>query len=340
LHRSAAAGTECDGLHGRPLIKFDLIQSVIDLCDYYVVVVGGRYGSVDPEAELSYTELEYDYAVETGTPIMAFLHGDPGRLTADRTELDSDLREKLSDFRKKTESSRTVKYWHDPGDLKGQVALAILQIRRSHPAEGWIRASQAMTPETERELAELRQRVAELTSELGLEKRQYRPEDTEHLAQGDDALMLDSFVEYHSKENVEAGTAYANRRLRAHGDFQTTWNDLLAYIGLSLMDECSEQQMSSEIDSLAYKIVETETERVPDFGSLMEVGLSGECFDGIKVQLSALGLIERSTDRRRAVSDTATYWKLTEHGHDALLRLRAMRRPSEKVEPRALEDAD
>ena len=66
----------------------------------------------------------------------------------DGTELigPNDLRKKLDAFRQKTER-RMVKYWNDPGDLKGQVALAIIQIRKSHPAEGWIRASEAMTPD-------------------------------------------------------------------------------------------------------------------------------------------------------------------------------------------------
>jgi hypothetical protein len=319
--------------------KFDLIKRVIDLCDYYVVIVGGRYGSVDPVEELSYTEMEYDYAVDTGTPVMAFLHGDPGKLPGEKLDMDKDLREKLEAFRGKAEQ-RMVKFWNDPGDLKGQVALAMIQIRKSHPAEGWIRASHAMTPETERELAELRQRVAELTNALGDEKRHHRLEDTTDLAQGDDPVMLDAIVDYHSKKNVDAGTAYADRRLRARGDFETSWNDILAYIGPSLMDECTERHMSSEIDALAYKIAEDETDRIPDFGTLMEVEVTGECFDGIKVQLNALNLIERSTDRKRPVSDSATYWRLTEHGHDALMRLRAVRRSDEKAERKPLEDAD
>ena len=109
--------------------KFDLIKRVIDLCDYYVVIIGGRYGSVDDVAQVSYTELEYDYAVETGTPVMAFLHGDPGKIPAEKMDLDKELRDKLDAFRAKTEE-RMVKYWHDSGDLKGQVALAIIQVRK------------------------------------------------------------------------------------------------------------------------------------------------------------------------------------------------------------------
>lgn len=307
--------------------KFDLIKGVIDLCDYYVVIVGGRYGSVDPEAELSYTEMEYDYAVQTGKPVMAFLHGDTGKLPGAKLDLDKDLRDKLDAFRSKAEASRTVKYWSEPGDLKGQVALAMIQVRKSHPAEGWIRASKAMTPETETELAELRQKVAELTNALGDEKRQHRQEDTAHLAQGDDEALLDCFVQYHSQANVDAENTHVNNRLQARGEFESTWNEILAYVGPSLLDEATEQALSEELDHLAFKIVSDGADRLEDFGHLMEVDVSGESFDDVKVQLFALGLIEKS-ERKRPVADKATYWTLTDYGRDNLMRLRAKRRPA------------
>ena len=41
--------------------QFSFIKKVIDDCDYYVLIIGGRYGSTTPEG-LSYTEQEYDYA--------------------------------------------------------------------------------------------------------------------------------------------------------------------------------------------------------------------------------------------------------------------------------------
>jgi Domain of unknown function (DUF4062) len=49
------------------------IQALIKDCDYYIVIVAGRYGSV-AEDGLSYTRKEYDYAVEIGKPVLAFLH--------------------------------------------------------------------------------------------------------------------------------------------------------------------------------------------------------------------------------------------------------------------------
>ena len=42
--------------------QWELIKRVIEESDYYVVIVAGRYGSLCPEG-MSYTEMEYDYAV-------------------------------------------------------------------------------------------------------------------------------------------------------------------------------------------------------------------------------------------------------------------------------------
>ena len=48
------------------------IKGVIDDCDYYVILIGGRYGSVN-EQGVSYTEAEYDYAVAKVLKVVALL---------------------------------------------------------------------------------------------------------------------------------------------------------------------------------------------------------------------------------------------------------------------------
>src|SRR5712691_7499422 len=64
--------------------QWSLIKRIIDDCDYYIVIVGGRYGSTN-SAGMSDTEMEYRYAMEQGTPSIAFLHREPGVLPARRT---------------------------------------------------------------------------------------------------------------------------------------------------------------------------------------------------------------------------------------------------------------
>ena len=63
---------------------WQLIRDVIDASDCYVVIVGGRYGSLDEEG-LGYTEKEYDYALAAGKPVIALLHSDPESLARGKT---------------------------------------------------------------------------------------------------------------------------------------------------------------------------------------------------------------------------------------------------------------
>src|SRR5438477_5129516 len=65
--------------------QWTLIKRVIDDCDYYIVIIGGRYGSVGPDGK-SFTEMEYEYAISKNKPVIAFLHRDASQIVSGRTE--------------------------------------------------------------------------------------------------------------------------------------------------------------------------------------------------------------------------------------------------------------
>ena len=48
--------------------QFEFIKRIIDDCDYYLLIIGGRYGSVTADG-ISYTELEYEYALKLGLKV-------------------------------------------------------------------------------------------------------------------------------------------------------------------------------------------------------------------------------------------------------------------------------
>ena len=48
--------------HAAPTSQWNVITKMIDECDFYLLVIGGRYGSIDEEVGISYTEKEYNYA--------------------------------------------------------------------------------------------------------------------------------------------------------------------------------------------------------------------------------------------------------------------------------------
>jgi hypothetical protein len=142
-----------------------LIKRVIDSSDYYLVVVGGKYGTVDPETELSFTEKEYDYAVGQGKPVLAFLHADLDKIEAGKSEKNEKAQQKLAAFREKIRSQKHVKFWSGPEDLAGKVALSFASFRQTYPAVGWVRGDKSTSAEALAEINDLRKQVAELKEE-------------------------------------------------------------------------------------------------------------------------------------------------------------------------------
>jgi hypothetical protein len=115
--------------------QFEFIKKVIDDCDYYLLIIGGRYGSVTSEG-ISYTEKEYDYAIEKGLKVIALLHGKPDTIPVGKTDKNPLSCEKLSKFRQKVEQGRLVKYWEEASELSGLVSLSLHKTIKTYPAVG------------------------------------------------------------------------------------------------------------------------------------------------------------------------------------------------------------
>jgi hypothetical protein len=145
------------GTHAPP---WDLIKRVIDASDYYVLVVGGKYGSLHPIG-ISYTENEYDYAYEKGKPVLALMHADPDSLPHKKCESDPDIVAKLEAFRKKVMNRHHIKRWSTAADLIGVVAIGLHEQFNNHPAVGWVRGDAVASLDTMTRLADVQQRLDE-----------------------------------------------------------------------------------------------------------------------------------------------------------------------------------
>lgn len=135
--------------------QFEFIKSLIDQCDYYVLIVAGRYGTV-AEDGLSYTHKEFQYAVSKGVPVLVMLHGDRGSISADRTEMTDDGRRRLSDFIAEAEKGRLRKTWITLDGLKLAVREALDHAKATKPRPGWIRGDAVTNLQTLEELNAIR----------------------------------------------------------------------------------------------------------------------------------------------------------------------------------------
>lgn len=124
--------------------QWEIIKTVIDDSDFYLLIIGGRYGSTTLNKNkklVSYTEMEFDYAAEKGKPIIAFLIKEPEKLPRNKTEETKKGWNKLKQFRKKVQSDRMIKYWTNKGDLKSAVINGISELKKEKPDGGWIKNS-------------------------------------------------------------------------------------------------------------------------------------------------------------------------------------------------------
>lgn len=145
--------------------QWQFIKRVIDDCDYYLLIIGGRYGSTTPEG-ISYTEQEYDYAIQKGIRVVALLHSNPEEIPLGKSEGDPQLRGRLDAFRQKVASNRLVKFWKKADELPGLVALSLSKTIKTYPAVGWIRADQASNTELLNDINQLRKQKEELEEQV------------------------------------------------------------------------------------------------------------------------------------------------------------------------------
>lgn len=305
-----------------------LIKRVIDESDYYVLVVGGRYGSVDADAELSYTEMEFDYAVGSGKPVMAFVHGEPGSIPTGKTDQSDFGSEKLAKFRAKVLGAVHVKHWTRAAELGGLVAASFSQIQKSHPAIGWVRGDVQTSTESLEEINALRKRLEAAEQQIA-DARTGPPPGTEAFAQDEDTVEFEVRLQGTVETEVEYHYGYA-----VAVPIVATWNRIFATIAPALFDEASQPTLKKKLDrwfyAEAFPAAQTTAESTFASEGFMsfrpgETVLTAHDFDTVVVQLSTLGLIARS-DRKRSVKDTGTYWTLTPYGHEKLTSLRAIKR--------------
>ncbi len=118
--------------------QWTTIKGLLDGCDYYVIILGGNYGTIEETTGKSYTQLEYEYATEKRIPVASFIHKKPEKIT---TEGDDETRKrKLGEFAANVKK-KSYNYWLSPGELSTYVATGLLNLIKTYPRLGWVRAN-------------------------------------------------------------------------------------------------------------------------------------------------------------------------------------------------------
>ena len=203
--------------------QFEVIKKVIDLCDYYVLIIGKRYGSIHPDTGKSYTEMEYDYAIEQGIPVLVFAIDDNVKLASDKIETDEDKIEKLRKFRTRAMTNRLASIWGTIEDLTGKLAISIMKAKVEIKRPGWQRAVDFDEASLRREIMELKNENEQLANDLRAAK-----EELSSLTEQTDIAFENQAIEieYHY---------YEDQRAR-YGNKTTDLKEIFRVISTEMMD--------------------------------------------------------------------------------------------------------
>lgn len=288
--------------------QFEFIKRVIDDCDYYVLIVGGRYGSLTEEG-ISYTEKEFDYAKSKGLPILAFLHNDLDAIPLGKSEKDPEKREKLNRFRENAATGRLIQFWKTPEELVGKVATSLSRAIMEYPAIGWVRANLQSTVESLQQENELRKEIARL--------KDYAAKLEEKLAENDSLRDIASL-----DDEITIRFQHTRWSTTIHMDVTKNYNMVLSWG--ELFESFAPRLMSNPNETLARKYLEELLGEMNEDISGGIISVNKEDFDTIKIQFIALNLVNVAY-LQATNGGMGLFWQLTPRGRALMINRRVVR---------------
>lgn len=282
--------------------QFEFIKKIIDDCDYYVLIIGGRYGSLTKDG-ISYTEKEYDYAINRGLKVLAFIHEKPDELAVKKSDIDPEIREKLKKFREKVADGRLVKFWNNSAELPGLLALSLSKTIKMYPAVGWVRGTQFSNEEILNDLNELRKENDKMKEIILSYEKESKPK-LDHLASLNDKITIRG-----EKYNSVHKKYYA-------WDLEITWSKIFELISPYLLEYPNDTIVKSKLGDVLYSY---------KTDSSSSASINDQDFQTIKIQFSALNLIDvRYNKTTKGGMDL--FWYILPRGKNLMMELRTIKK--------------
>lgn len=280
--------------------QWGYIKRSIDDCDYYILVIAGRYGSVD-STNISYTEKEFDYAVSRKKPVLALLHENPENITLSKIEKNHDRRKSLEVFRQKVKTGRLIKTWKSADDLSAQVVLGMMKTIERFPAHGWVKGDQVPN---EKSLED----IIRITRENELLREKVSALESGSSNFGGNKMLTDHTSEYKLADLNEALKLEAilvDKVIK----LETNWKEIFVIVGQQIEVSTDEYYLKKEVDRFILEKANADFETdevVEDF------------FKKIIIQFRALNYIEMFK-KLDGFDEFETHYRLTASGSKALL---------------------
>lgn len=280
------------------------IRGVIDNCDYYLLLVGGRYGSVADDG-LSFTEKEFDYAVSKGLHVIAFVRDGIELLPPEKRDTDESKLERLRLFRTKVQSGRVARPWRDELQLQSYIYPSLVNAFTEHARLGWVRADQSEMEQAEYQIKTLSEKCKALEGELTRVRGEVASIDTAVVAGLDHSFSFAGTFKYPGSTTLHSWMK------------PMTFGEAFALVGPYLMQ--------ARWDSSVSNYLATEVVREQGHSKTTSEVVSESEFRTFQTQLQALGLIALFSGSANEGKTTGLAWSLTELGKKTVLGLRTVK---------------
>ena len=115
----------------------EYIKNVIDCSDYYILIIGQRFGSIqDTATSTSFTMMEYNYAINKGMIVIPFIYNGIDKLPNNDLAQNQKL---LENFKNEISTKHTPSYFRCEDELKKQVTQSLGDAIQQYPQAGWLR---------------------------------------------------------------------------------------------------------------------------------------------------------------------------------------------------------
>lgn len=125
-----------------------VIREWIDDSDVFVLILAGRYGSVEKDAGKSYTRLEYEHALRTDKTVLSMVMTDAeldARSARDfKKYRGEDHGAELRAFRTEVMTTKMVDFFANTDELKWKLAEALRVAERNPDLIGWVRRTEVV----------------------------------------------------------------------------------------------------------------------------------------------------------------------------------------------------
>lgn len=277
------------GLEARTPLTTAFARRQIDDCDYFVLLLGSRYGDLSASG-VSYVHLEYIYAITKQKPVLVILHESPETRAPELQELTKEGQRKFEDFRRQLQRERDmVVTFREPRELEVILRHAMPQLTQRYPALGWVRPSDAPMKALQLENEKLREKVAYLTN-LGRTRVPTNSKIQPNVSQiGDDASQLDVPVVRGDEVipfdyRVHAYQDGNFRELRPRR--KMTWNEILLTVGPGFRPAAPEENFARLLnDYLNVSALKDVHEVMPRAHATARCQINVRALHAIKMQL-------------------------------------------------------